>query len=398
MREPSDITILFVDDEPDLLSSLGRFLRREPYRLLFALSGKDALVTLLTQPVDIVISDLRMPEMDGLTLLRGIKSDYPDIIRIILSATRDVEQTIDAINTGEVYRFISKPIAPQSFKQIIGEVVDYCLLQSERRETMSEIEKRLLQASPPKSLAGATISAMMIPAGHLGGDFADYFVYDDWHMDILIGDVMGKGIRSALVAASLKQLFAKCLALHDCKITPKVACPYHNYDIGKIDQVLLKVEAMCLESLLALEVFATLNYTRFDFECGKMSLVDCGHPSVIHFQCESHRCRFLRGDNLPLGLIEQPVYYVLTTDIKPGDMLLFYSDGITETQSESGELFGEDRLSALVQTHAHLAPEELLEVIRAQAAAFGGIDRFRDDFTCIVVRIEERGDGKIGPP
>jgi len=388
MKTARDVTILFVDDEPDLLRSLGRFLRKEPYRLLFAGSGTEALKLLLTEPVDIVISDLRMPEMDGMALLRDVKARYPKVIRIILSATRDIEQTIEAINTGEVYRFISKPLEPETFKKIIRDTVDYHLLKFERREVITEIEKRLLQASPPKHLAGASIGALMIPAGNLGGDFADYYVYDDRHFDLLIGDVMGKGIRSALVAASLKHLFAKSLALHDCSVTPKLTCQYFSHDIKKIDQVILSVEAMCLESLMELEIFATLNYARLDLETGKIGLVDCGHPPVIHYRSETGRCSLIKGNNMPLGIIKQSDYHVVTHEIQAGDLLLFYSDGITETQDDSGELFGEERLTSLIQTHHHLPLDELLSTIKAEAAAFCQCTQFRDDFTCIAVRIE----------
>ncbi|BCS96808.1 hypothetical protein DSLASN_24400 [Desulfoluna limicola] len=388
MKTAGDVTILFVDDEPDLLRSLGRFLRKEPYRLLFAGGGAKALELLSAEPVDIVISDLRMPDMDGLALLRDVKAGYPKVIRIILSATRDVEQTIEAINTGEVYRFISKPLDPELFKQIIRDTVDYHLLKCERREVIAEIEKRLLHASPPKELAGASISALMIPAGNLGGDFADYFVYDNRQLDILIGDVMGKGIQSALVAASLKHLFAKALALHDCSVTPKLTCRYYTHDINKIDQVLLGVEAMCLESLMELEIFATLNYARLDLEAGKIGLVDCGHPPVIHYRAETRDCTTIKGNNMPLGIMKQSDYHVVTQEIKVGDLLLFYSDGITETQDKTGELFGEERLTALVQVHHHLPIQELLNTIRAAAETFCGCEQFRDDFTCIGVRIE----------
>jgi serine phosphatase RsbU (regulator of sigma subunit) len=389
MKTVNDVTILFVDDEADLLNSLRRFLRREPYHTLFANSASTAMEILATQPVDIVVSDLRMPDMDGLTLLREIKKDYPEIIRLILSASRDIGQTIDAINFGEVYRFISKPLDPEPFKRIILEVIDYHLLLSNRQEMMAEIERRLLHASPPQGLAGAEIAALMISAGHLGGDFAEYFVYDDRHLDILVGDVMGKGIQSALVAASIKHQFAKSLAEYDCGITPKMSCP-HNlaYDITKISQVVSGVQAMCIESLLELEIFATLNFARFDLVAGQMSLVDCGHLPVLHFQAKTGACALLKGENLPLGIVKEQTYQVTTADLEPEDVLLFYTDGVTETQSTSGEMYGTQRLAEQVQACHHLPLEALTDAIRAEVATFSGRDQFDDDLTCVAVRIE----------
>lgn len=196
MKSASDVSILFVDDEPEILSSMKRFLRKEPYQTRFAGSGREALAILATQPIDIIVSDLRMPEMDGLSLLKRVKSFHPGVMRLILSATRDMEHTIEAINTGEVYRFMAKPLDPEILKGVLRDAVEYHLLIAGRREIMAEIERRLLQPSPPPDLCGADIAALMIPSGHLSGDFADYFVYNSRQVDILVGDVMGKGVQS----------------------------------------------------------------------------------------------------------------------------------------------------------------------------------------------------------
>jgi DNA-binding NtrC family response regulator len=129
MKSIADIVVLFVDDEPDVLSSLSRFLRKEPYRKVFAESGLKALEILAVQPVAIIVSDLRMPEMNGLALLDKVKASFPEIERLILSATSDMDQIIDAINSGDVFRFIQKPLEPVSFKQIVRDAVDVFLLK-----------------------------------------------------------------------------------------------------------------------------------------------------------------------------------------------------------------------------------------------------------------------------
>jgi len=129
MESISDIVFLFVDDEPDVLSSLRRFLHREPYRMMFAESGLKALEIMALQPVAIIVSDLRMPEMDGLSLLKEVKARFPETERLILSATSDMDQIIDAIDSGDVFRFIQKPLEPVSFKEIIREAVDIYLLK-----------------------------------------------------------------------------------------------------------------------------------------------------------------------------------------------------------------------------------------------------------------------------
>ena len=124
MEKGSDTTILFVDDEPDCLNAIRRFLRRSPYRTIFADSGEKALEILALQEVAVLVSDLRMPEMDGLTLLKEVKRKYPDIIRLVLSATTDADEARKTIDDGGVYAFISKPIEPEHFRQSLQGAVE----------------------------------------------------------------------------------------------------------------------------------------------------------------------------------------------------------------------------------------------------------------------------------
>ncbi|MAK56803.1 MAG: two-component system response regulator [Pusillimonas sp.] len=102
-------TVLIVDDEPNVINSLKRALREQPFKLLGATSGKSALLLLEEEGADLVICDVRMPEMDGPTLLREIESRWPDCMRILLTGYEDIEQTIRAINEGRIFRYISKP-------------------------------------------------------------------------------------------------------------------------------------------------------------------------------------------------------------------------------------------------------------------------------------------------
>ena len=127
MKNREELTILFVDDEPDILSSINRFLRREAYRKITAESGQAALSIMDETPVDIIVSDLRMPGMSGLQLVSEIKRRNPDTIRMMLSGSQDIDQIIESINTGEVFRFIPKPVEPDSFRTIINDAIDYYL-------------------------------------------------------------------------------------------------------------------------------------------------------------------------------------------------------------------------------------------------------------------------------
>ncbi len=102
-------TILCVDDEIHILNCLNRVLRRDRYRILTATSGPEAMRLLCENTVDVVISDQRMPEQNGTVFLQNVKDKFPDVVRIILSGYADVNDILDAINTGEIFRFLVKP-------------------------------------------------------------------------------------------------------------------------------------------------------------------------------------------------------------------------------------------------------------------------------------------------
>ena len=423
MKAIEDLTILFVDDEVNILNGLRRFLRKERYQTCFASGGKEALEILESQEIDIIVSDLRMPEMNGLELLQKVKVHHPGTLRLILSATRDIELTIDSINTGEVFRFIPKALETTSFKQIIMDAINYYLMTTERQELLEElssansylnkamteikevnaekeklaedarfvegrIEQNLLQSEVPGGIEGVTIAASTIPSGHLDGDFFDFIKYSSKQFDVVVADVMGKGIQSALVAAGIKSMILKSLAEHDCSHGMRANCPSRPADITAIENVFSRAHEMSIQKLLEVNMFVTLCYGRFDLKRSEMAFLDCGHTKTIHYRAQEKTYAFLEGDNLPLGMEEHSTYVAKVVQLQKGDLLVFYSDGITEAENEKGDCFEPEKLAEFVMRNEQLHPQELIEQIQETVMDFSGKDSFDDDFTCIVIRIE----------
>jgi len=122
----SERTILFVDDEEKILKSLERGLLDETYHTLFATSGKEALEILEQEEVHVIVTDMRMPEMSGIDLLRIVKEKYPHIVRLVLSGYTQVGTLLTAINQGEIYKFLTKPWKlDEEFKVVIQEALDH---------------------------------------------------------------------------------------------------------------------------------------------------------------------------------------------------------------------------------------------------------------------------------
>jgi response regulator RpfG family c-di-GMP phosphodiesterase len=145
---PSRANLLLVDDEENILRSLQRTLRKEPFDIHTAASGEEALALFSDQAFDLVISDARMPGMDGPTLLAEIKKKWPWCIRILLTGYTDINSTIKAINDGQIYRYISKPWDDEELKVVIRQALAF--QYSERRrlalEKLTRKQNKELQA------------------------------------------------------------------------------------------------------------------------------------------------------------------------------------------------------------------------------------------------------------
>jgi response regulator RpfG family c-di-GMP phosphodiesterase len=124
--------ILCVDDEANILSALRRVFRPLGYQVFTADSGAEALALLQTQPIDLVISDMRMPEMDGAQLLEQVRALYPQTMRLLLTGYADIQSILDAINKGEIYRYISKPWDDVEIRLTVQQALERKALQEEK--------------------------------------------------------------------------------------------------------------------------------------------------------------------------------------------------------------------------------------------------------------------------
>ncbi|MBA4388683.1 MAG: hypothetical protein C0404_11930 [Verrucomicrobia bacterium] len=142
-------TVLCVDDEASILEVLRKLLERENFKVLSATGGKDALRIMAEEAVDLVISDQRMPEMDGTTLLSHIRTKYPHVLRIMMSGYSDFDSLVAAVNEGEIFRFIAKPWQRENLIQVINAALN-------QREVISRIESVVRNVCSMMELAEKT--------------------------------------------------------------------------------------------------------------------------------------------------------------------------------------------------------------------------------------------------
>ncbi|MFQ5456121.1 MAG: response regulator [Nitrospirota bacterium] len=140
-----DDSILIVDDEPYIFKSIKRILLDFPYKIYSASNGKEALDILEEQKIKLVISDEKMPEMSGTEFLSIVKERYPDIIRIMLTGHASIEAAMSAINTGEIYRFFTKPWVEIELIFAIRSAIEKYNLESENRKLLQTIKNHRIE-------------------------------------------------------------------------------------------------------------------------------------------------------------------------------------------------------------------------------------------------------------
>lgn len=239
------------------------------------------------------------------------------------------------------------------------------------------IQQTLLLGQPPTGLRSLRLVALTVPSALVDGDFYDFFRHDHDTLDVMVGDVMGKGVPAALVGAATKNQLLRALS--------------HLLGSGQrppaVDTIVAEAHRAMVPQLIRLERFVTLCYARFEAARRRVTLVDCGHTRTVHYRSQTHTVGLLQGQDSPLGFLGDSDYQPVQAPFDAGDVFFFYSDGLTETRNADGEMFGEERLVEAVRAHGGLPPEALVERLRQIVVEFSATGAFADDLTCVVVQI-----------
>jgi PAS domain S-box-containing protein len=243
------------------------------------------------------------------------------------------------------------------------------------------IQQTLLLDQPPKDVPGLNVAALTVPSQRIDGDFYIFIKHQDEFLDVIVGDVMGKGVPAALLGAATKSHFLKALStLMDLS---------KGHRIPEPKEIVMLAHAGVVRDLIKLESFVTLSYVRLDTKRHMLQFIDCGHTGILHLHGKTGTCEILHGNNLPLGVREGEIYEQISVPLESGDLLLLFSDGITEARNSAKELFGSERLEQCVVANQSLEPTALVTSIREAVFAFSQSDRLMDDLTSVAIRVEE---------
>ncbi|MFP4030324.1 MAG: PP2C family protein-serine/threonine phosphatase [Desulfococcaceae bacterium] len=389
--ETGPARVLVADDDRVVQALLSRTLRKAGYDVILAANGREALER-MESDVGVTLLDLQMPEMDGINCLRRLRELDPNLAAIMVSASEEISDAVEAMRQG-AYDYVVKPVAPSTLIPLVEKARQTWLQNRRFRQMEAELERarnreitiaakiqRTLLLGRPPEVSGLKTACLTLPSQTVDGDFYDFYQLDDASLDVLIGDVMGKGVPAALLGAAVK---SECLrVITELERRAAAGRP------PQPEAVVSGLHGRLIGHLEDIETFVTLCYARLDMQRRDIRLVDCGHMRTLHFSAESDAVTPLEGVNVPLGLPEPEPFRQVRAPFEPGDVFLFYSDGLTEASRADREMFGEERLVSVFLEHAGCGPEELIRRISEAVHDFAGPAAIEDDVTCVAAAVD----------
>jgi phosphoserine phosphatase RsbU/P len=230
-----------------------------------------------------------------------------------------------------------------------------------------EVQASLIPQAAPQ-VPGWEFAGWWQPAREVSGDFYDYVPFGDGHQGLLIGDVTDKGMPAALFMAHARSIIRACaIAASD----PVPAIRNAN-------------ATLCAQTTNGM--FVTLCLAHLEPSSGQLRYVNAGHNLPLHWDHKKKTWRPFGRPGLPLAIDPAAEYVEGTAEIRPGDLLVLYTDGLTDATDARSELFGLERVKNVLAAHADAPPEEILNHIRRALAEFSGPTALYDDVTLLIAR------------
>ena len=352
------VEILVVDDEPDLALLIRQKFRKRirsgEWSFHFAHNGVEALSTIEHHPeILVLLTDINMPEMDGLTLLDHLSRSDHLLKSVVVSAYGDMANIRTAMNRG-AFDFVTKPVDFEDLEVTVEKTLKEVIAYKEALESQLQlgalqkelaVARRIQQAFIPAGQFTAdrfSINAHIEMASEVGGDFYDFFMLDTHRVGVAIGDVSGKGISGAIFMAITRTMLRT--------VAQKGGSP--GEAIEEVNRLLHP------QSLP--EVFVTALYGILNLETGEFTYVTAGHFAPYLLRPNSDAILLERTGGIGLCMKSDFDYQPASIHLAPGDSLFLFTDGITEATRHDGEHFSQDQLNHLLHNQTSLSPSELI--------------------------------------
>jgi sigma-B regulation protein RsbU (phosphoserine phosphatase) len=371
--------ILIVDDTPTNIGVISGALR-DSYKTKVATNGAKALaIAAEEEKPDLILLDVMMPEMDGYEVCRRLKADptTSEIPIIFLTGQTSAEDETQGFDVGAV-DYVHKPFSSAVVK---ARVRSHILL----REARAQLAKQLLDINAEFEMArqiqlsilphalpnleGLEIAARYLPMTSVAGDFYDFIAIDDKHLGILIADVSGHGLPSALIASMLQ-----------------VALTAQGANASEPAKVLSGLNhALCGKFTYN---FVTAAYVYLDLKDNFMRYAGAGHPPLLLCRSSSGKAAKVLENGLVLGMFPGATYETLELPLEPGDRIVLCTDGIPEAPNRVQEQYGTDRLMRFMENNTSLRADQFADTFLHELSLWSeqsSEQGQQDDITLLVI-------------
>ena len=379
--------ILVVDDEVDLeplvLQRMRRKIRNGTYSFVFAHNGIEALEVLSRdKEIDMVLSDINMPQMDGLALLEQIPKVDPDLRAVIISAYGDMKNIRTAMNRG-AFDFVTKPLDFKDLQITIERTLQHLAewkealrsrdklvaLQNEL-DVASQMQRSILPTTFPSG-DNYEVFGDMEAARNVGGDFFDVLNLQDGKVGLAVADVSDKGVPAALFMMSSRTLLK-------------------GSAIGYMDDVaglMTELNNLLVEDNEA-SMFVTLFYGVFNPQSGDFIYANGGHNAPVIYHADGTTTMLPLTNGIALAVVPEIDFEMNSVTLTPGDTLVLYTDGVTEAMNANKEEFETSRLLGIFEGNPPSSAEQANEAVFQAVRDFVGDTPQSDDITSLSLHYE----------
>ena len=383
------IKILSVDDEAPLELLIRQYFRRKirngEYEFFFAHNGLEALSILYNNPdIEIILSDINMPEMDGLTLLAKVNEMRNPALRVIMvSAYGDMKNIREAMNNG-AFDFATKPIDMDDLSLTIEKAItqinyvhetqmEHAQLESLKNDltTARDIQQYILpRVFPPfpEDIDKVDIYASMGAAKDIGGDFYDFFRIDDDHIALVIADVCGKGIPAALFMA-VSRTIIRSRGIQGDSASACLTESNHLLAVYSVDNM-----------------FVTVFYAIYNTKTGLVNYCNAGHNPPHIMRQDGTVSELPMSKNTILGVFDDLEFQEDVIQLEKGDTLVMFTDGVTEATDCEDNEFGSERLDSILTQQKSAGCQQIIEAVKTGIKEFVNGAEQSDDITMLVVK------------
>lgn len=371
--------LLIVDDEDEIRENLVDYVEYKEFDALQASNGSIALEMVRAHAPDLILSDLMMPEMNGIELLHALESESCDIPIVIMTAYGTLESAVEAMKAGAA-DFVTKPIDLPYMIKVINRVLERSAMEQKLKDHQRQMDEDLhLAASIQRSMLPGPIetSALSLqyryePLIEIGGDYMTVHCSGERNLAVALYDVSGHGVSAALVANLVHHQLIQRLNEH-----------------RPLSNVVDLLNRYIIQHIGATNMFITLALCILDVEASEMRVTNAGHPDVLVWRNRDERIASIGSHVSPIGFTERILAENNETlvPIDAGDRVMLYTDGFLEARDAEGAMLGKSNLIRLLEGASRLSPQAFLEKVFSDYRSHQAGDP-DDDLTFVVIDVK----------